>query len=303
MATMRIDLRGGFDRDPVEIWVDEDRRWREEAVTTKFTLDLAASVPLEVPDGPADVRLVLPGRGSSSLGLVAGDTTSRAGRGRSSSSSAGAHSSTDRPARTLEHAPPIVNSFPARTPRQTGSRKRRLAPLGRRSDDEEAQLGLVPVRELQRRPRLDDEHAALRRARAAPARRLRPCGSSASRPGRRTPLPGSGRCAACRRRRAGSGRGSRATASSRPRARRRGAGRPRGAAASRAPRRGRSCSPSGDSHTGACSGRVSGTDPGTRPFRQGEGATRGWGGAGCPSRRLRRGGSRRWRRWGLGGRL
>ena len=27
-------------------------------MTTKFTLDLAASVPLEVPDGPVDVRVL-----------------------------------------------------------------------------------------------------------------------------------------------------------------------------------------------------------------------------------------------------
>ena len=76
MGTVRVDLQGGFDRDPVEIWVDEERRWREEAVTTKFTLDLAASVPLEVPDGPADVRIVLPDTGLEQTveALVAGDT-------------------------------------------------------------------------------------------------------------------------------------------------------------------------------------------------------------------------------------
>ena len=62
MATLRIDLRSGFDRDATEIWIDQDLRWREDAVTTKFTLDLAASVPLEVPDGSADVRIVLPNR-------------------------------------------------------------------------------------------------------------------------------------------------------------------------------------------------------------------------------------------------
>lgn len=75
MATLRIDLQGGFDRDAVEIWVDEERRWREEAVTTKFTLDLAASVPLEVPDGPADVRVVLPDRALEQVveALVAGE--------------------------------------------------------------------------------------------------------------------------------------------------------------------------------------------------------------------------------------
>jgi hypothetical protein len=62
VATLRIDLRSGFDRDTAEIWIDQALRWREDAVTTKFTLDLAASVPLEVPDGSADVRIVLPDR-------------------------------------------------------------------------------------------------------------------------------------------------------------------------------------------------------------------------------------------------
>lgn len=76
MATLRIDLQGGFDGDAVEIWVDEERRWREESVTTKFTLDLAASVPLEVPDGPADVRVALPDRAIEQVveALVAGET-------------------------------------------------------------------------------------------------------------------------------------------------------------------------------------------------------------------------------------
>ena len=76
MATLRIDLQGGFDRDTVEIWIDEERRWREESVTTKFTLDLAASVPLEVPDGPTDVRVVLPEKAIEQglEALVAGET-------------------------------------------------------------------------------------------------------------------------------------------------------------------------------------------------------------------------------------
>jgi hypothetical protein len=62
VATLWIDLRSGFDRDAAEIWIDQSLRWREDAVTTKFTLDLAASVPLEVPDGSADLRIVLPHR-------------------------------------------------------------------------------------------------------------------------------------------------------------------------------------------------------------------------------------------------
>ena len=109
----------------------------------------------------------------------------------------------------------------------------------------------------------------------------RPCGSSASRRGRRPLLDrvdvpsadGAGRIA----------EEVRARLSARPRARRRAVDRLRGAAASRARRRGRSCSPRGDSH--ARPGRVPGTDPGTRPYQAGRGATRGWGGAGCPSRR------------------
>ena len=76
MGTLRIDLNGGFDQDAVEVWVDEERRWRGDAVTTKFTRDLAASIPLEVPDGPADVRVVLPDKGVEQTLEVAvsGDT-------------------------------------------------------------------------------------------------------------------------------------------------------------------------------------------------------------------------------------
>jgi hypothetical protein len=76
LGTLRVDLQGGFDRDAVEIGVDEEPRWRREGVTTKFTLDLAESVPLEVPDGSADVRIVLPAKEIEQAmeALVAGDT-------------------------------------------------------------------------------------------------------------------------------------------------------------------------------------------------------------------------------------
>jgi hypothetical protein len=76
VGTLRVDLQGGFDRDVVEIWVDEEPRWRREGVTTKFTLALAESVPLEVPDGSADVRIVLPAKELEQAmeALVAGDT-------------------------------------------------------------------------------------------------------------------------------------------------------------------------------------------------------------------------------------
>ena len=75
VATLRIDLQGGFENDTVELLVDEELRWREEAVTTNLSIDLAASVPLDVPEGPADVRIVLPDRGIEQTveALVAGE--------------------------------------------------------------------------------------------------------------------------------------------------------------------------------------------------------------------------------------
>ena len=56
--------------------MDEERRWREEAVTTKFTLDLAASVPLEVLDGAATCGSSWPEQGIEQMveALVAGET-------------------------------------------------------------------------------------------------------------------------------------------------------------------------------------------------------------------------------------
>ena len=86
MATLRIDLQGGFEGDTVEIWLDEELRQREDGVTTNVTVDLASSVPLVVPDGPADVRIALPERGLEETveALVAGDTyvTARIENGR-----------------------------------------------------------------------------------------------------------------------------------------------------------------------------------------------------------------------------
>jgi hypothetical protein len=63
MATLTVDLQEGFEGDPVEVIVDGEPRWRDEQVTTNVAVSLAASVPLEVPDGPADVRVALPARG------------------------------------------------------------------------------------------------------------------------------------------------------------------------------------------------------------------------------------------------
>ena len=76
MATLRIDLQGGFDGETVEVWIDEELRHREEAARTNIAVDLAASVPLEVPQGPLDVRIVLPDRGLDETveTIVAGET-------------------------------------------------------------------------------------------------------------------------------------------------------------------------------------------------------------------------------------
>jgi hypothetical protein len=63
VATVTVDLQDGFEGDAVEVFVDGERRWREEGVTTNIAVSLAASVPLDVPDGPANVRVAVPARG------------------------------------------------------------------------------------------------------------------------------------------------------------------------------------------------------------------------------------------------
>jgi hypothetical protein len=76
VATLRIDLQGGFAGETVEIWIDEELRHREDEARTNLSVDLAASVPLQVPEGPADVRIVLPEQGLEETveTIVAGDT-------------------------------------------------------------------------------------------------------------------------------------------------------------------------------------------------------------------------------------
>jgi hypothetical protein len=74
VATLRIDLQDGFEGDAVEIWVDEELRHREEAART--IAGIAASIPLDVPQGPADVRIVVAERGLEETveTIVAGET-------------------------------------------------------------------------------------------------------------------------------------------------------------------------------------------------------------------------------------
>ena len=72
MATLTVDLQEGFEGDAVEVFVDGERRWSENEVTTNIAVSLAASVPLEVPDGPVNVHVAMPGRGlEAGLGLEA----------------------------------------------------------------------------------------------------------------------------------------------------------------------------------------------------------------------------------------
>ena len=75
MATLRVDLQAGFDGDVVEIWVDEELLHREQDARTT-SAGIAASVPLEVPQGPMDVRIALPGRELEETveTIVAGET-------------------------------------------------------------------------------------------------------------------------------------------------------------------------------------------------------------------------------------
>lgn len=76
MATIRIDLQGGFDGDDVEVLVDGERVHHEAAATTSLATDLAASFPLEAPDGHVEVTVRLPRRGleTSTDVLAAGET-------------------------------------------------------------------------------------------------------------------------------------------------------------------------------------------------------------------------------------
>ena len=62
MATLTIDLQEGFESDRVEVWLDGERAWESDEVTTNLAVSLAASVPLEVEPGEAEVWVSLPRR-------------------------------------------------------------------------------------------------------------------------------------------------------------------------------------------------------------------------------------------------
>jgi hypothetical protein len=76
VATLRIDLQAGFAGESVELWVDEELRHTEPDVRTVASAGLAAAVPIETPEGPATVRIVLPEQGLEETveTIVAGET-------------------------------------------------------------------------------------------------------------------------------------------------------------------------------------------------------------------------------------
>jgi|SRR5688500_11939303 hypothetical protein len=63
MPTVTVDLQEGFEDDIVEVWLGDERRWREEGVTTNLAIALAASVPLEAEAGESELRVAVPSRG------------------------------------------------------------------------------------------------------------------------------------------------------------------------------------------------------------------------------------------------
>ena len=73
MPTLTIDLQEGFESDRVEVWLDGKRAWESDGVTTNLSISLAASVPLEVEPGEAEVWVSLPGRSVDALLTLAVD--------------------------------------------------------------------------------------------------------------------------------------------------------------------------------------------------------------------------------------
>lgn len=67
MPTLTIDLQEGFENDRVELWLDGERAWASDEVTTNLSISLAASVPLEVEAGEAEVWVSLPKRSVDAL--------------------------------------------------------------------------------------------------------------------------------------------------------------------------------------------------------------------------------------------
>lgn len=62
---MHIALEEGFDGEDIVIRVDGEQVFHGEDVRTRYQIGLAAMVDVTVDDGPAEVEIDLPGRGST----------------------------------------------------------------------------------------------------------------------------------------------------------------------------------------------------------------------------------------------
>ncbi len=62
IALLRIDLQDGFTEDLVIVRVNGTEMFRKESVTTKLLLGYADSFQAQIPEGSADVEIVVPSR-------------------------------------------------------------------------------------------------------------------------------------------------------------------------------------------------------------------------------------------------
>jgi hypothetical protein len=62
MRTMTIDLQEGFMDDNVVIQVDDVEVYNKDKVSTGFVLARADSLAVELPEGPATVRVMVPSK-------------------------------------------------------------------------------------------------------------------------------------------------------------------------------------------------------------------------------------------------
>jgi hypothetical protein len=70
MPVLHFDLRDGFNHDDAVLYVNEKEAARASDLTTDLTISHAASLQLEVPDGPFTLRLEVPKQGVSASTTV-----------------------------------------------------------------------------------------------------------------------------------------------------------------------------------------------------------------------------------------
>lgn len=62
MTTLQIDLQTGFQDDPVEVTVDDEIVFQEDAVATSALIGVAEDVAVDVSEGTHRVEVRLPAR-------------------------------------------------------------------------------------------------------------------------------------------------------------------------------------------------------------------------------------------------